>query len=108
MAERLTAETVIRSMSAGNGRGNVLKSPDELLRRLAEDGVEVDRSELLPILSDLLKRGVIERRPDVGIWLSSGVRSVWLEDQVAEPVGDPESAAWGRMAASVRGRGSGS
>jgi hypothetical protein len=31
-------------MTAGNGRGNILRSADELVQRLTEDGVEADRA----------------------------------------------------------------
>jgi uncharacterized membrane protein (DUF2068 family) len=77
VAEQLT-EAVARAMQAGNGRGPGVRSPDELIARLTEDGIEADRSALEPVLSQLLADGVIEVREGIGLWLSNNTRTLWL------------------------------
>jgi hypothetical protein len=95
VAEQLTAEAVVRSMQAGNGRVAVLKSPEELIARLTEDGVEADKTALEPVLSQLITDGVVEFRQGIGIWLGNNTSTLWLSDEKPQPIGDPEGASWG-------------
>jgi hypothetical protein len=85
---------IVRALGAGNGPSDVVADEAELLQRLAEDGTELGSTQLPMALGKLIGERVVERRPGVGMWLSSGAPSVRVED--GEP--DRRSAREQRMA----------
>jgi hypothetical protein len=63
-----------------NGRSLIVKDRDELIQRLREDGVEFKVSDVYTVLGQMIADGRVVRRPGVGFWLGSGVRTLWEPD----------------------------
>ena len=62
---------IIQALTPGNGRTNLVRSEDELITRLVADGAEFDHAEQFAAWAKLIKKGRVERRPGLGMWLSS-------------------------------------
>jgi hypothetical protein len=62
------------------GRSLITKDHSELLQRLREDGWTGKVSDVYTVLGQMIADSRVERRPGVGMWLSSGVPTLWEPD----------------------------
>jgi hypothetical protein len=63
------AERIVGILSAGNGSGGRVGFPDELMQRLASNGIKCDTSDFYSAIGQLTAAGRVEFRTGEGIWL---------------------------------------